>query len=115
MSAAAAAAIWIERAGGFTRRVHGRRSRQSGLRLRVIGVGLLVMMLCCALVWVRLQVVRTGYDLSTARDVEQQLGHEGRELALELTTLTSPRRLERLARTRLGMQLPEPGQIVNVR
>jgi cell division protein FtsL len=63
------------------------------------------------LVFVRLQVVRTGYDLSTARDLVQQLEHERRELRLEIATITSPRRLEARAR-QLGLQPPERGQVV---
>ncbi len=120
MSATATAGTWIERTGGFARRraerVSGRAARSRGARTRLLALGVvLVMVLCCALVWVRLQVVRTGYQLSTARRVEQRLGQEERELAIELATLTSPRSLERLARGRLGMQPPEPGQIINVR
>jgi len=120
MSVMAAAGTWIERTGGFARRrgerLHGRAAQRRSVRPWPLALGfVLVMVLCCALVWVRLQVVRTGYELSTARRVEQRLGHEERELAIELATITSPRPLERLARSRLGMQPPEPGQIINVR
>lgn len=120
MSATAIVGTWMERTGGFARRrtgrTQGRLTPRRGARTWLLALGgILVVVLCCALVWVRLQVVRTGYELSTARRVEQRLGHEERELAIELATLTSPRPLERLARSRLGMQPPEPGQIVNVR
>ena len=64
--------------------------------LMVVGVSLL-------LVWVRLQTVHTGYQLSTARHLAHRLEQEQRELELEIATLTSPRRLEQLARERLGM------------
>jgi cell division protein FtsL len=65
------------------------------------------------LVWVRLQILHTGYDLSTARKLEIKLKHEQRELGLALATLTSPRRLEEAARGRLGMGPPAPGQVVS--
>jgi cell division protein FtsL len=65
-------------------------------------------------VWVRLQVVNAGYELSTARRLAHRLEQEQRELEIEVATLTSPRRLERVARERLGMGPPAPGQIVSV-
>ncbi|MBP1690588.1 MAG: Cell division protein FtsL [Deltaproteobacteria bacterium] len=73
----------------------------------VVGIALL-------LVWVRLQAVHTGYQLSAARHLAHRLEQEQRELELELATLTSPRRLELLARERLGMGPPTRGQIVSV-
>lgn len=75
--------------------------------LMVVGVALL-------LVWVRLQATRTGYQLSAARHLVHKLEQEQRELEIEIATLTSPRRLETLARERLGMGPPTPGQIVSV-
>jgi len=68
--------------------------------------------LALVLVWVRLQVVRTGYQLSAARRLEHRLQQEQRELMLELATFTSPRRLGKLARERLGMRPPARGQVV---
>jgi len=61
-----------------------------------------------------LQVVDGGYELSTARRLAHRLEQEQRELEIEIATLTSPRRLETLARERLGMAPPSPGQIVSV-
>jgi cell division protein FtsL len=63
-------------------------------------------------VWVRLQVVRMGYVLSTGSKLQNQLEQEGRELKVELATLMSPERLESMARKRLGLQQPEKGQII---
>jgi cell division protein FtsL len=79
----------------------------------VLGV-LLVVGVALLLVWVRLQAVHTGYQLSAARHLAHRLEQEQRELELEIATLTSPRRLELLARERLGMGPPTPGQIVRV-
>lgn len=80
---------------------------------RQLGLGALAALtIALALVWVRLQLVHTGYDLSTARQVENRLEQEQGELQIEIATLTSPRRLEDIARTRFGMGPPAPGQIV---
>jgi cell division protein FtsL len=75
---------------------------------------LVVVAVALLLVWVRLQVVNAGYELSTARRLAHRLEQEQRELEIEVATLTSPRRLEQVARQRLGMGPPAPGQIVSV-
>jgi cell division protein FtsL len=63
-------------------------------------------------VWLRLQVVKTGYVLSTASKLQSRLEQENRELKIELATMTSPDRLESLARRRLGLVPPEKGQVI---
>jgi cell division protein FtsL len=63
-------------------------------------------------VWLRLQVVRTGYVLSTTSKLQSRLEQENRELRIELATMTSPDRLESLARRRLGLRQPEKGQVI---
>jgi len=87
-------------------RLERRLARQLGF------VAFAALGLALALVWVRLQVIHTGYDLSTARQLERRLEQEERELRIEISTLTSPRRLEDVARNRLGMGPPAPGQII---
>lgn len=79
---------------------------------------LLAVLLSCALVgvalllvWQRLRVVQLGYVLSTTTKLERRLEQENRELKLELATLTSPERLEAMAR-RLGLREPKKGQVV---
>ena len=63
-------------------------------------------------VWLRLQVVHMGYVLSTTSKLQNQLEQENRELKVELATLTSPDRLEAMSRRRLGLTLPEKGQVI---
>ena len=63
-------------------------------------------------VWLRLQVVHLGYVLSSTSKLHSQLEQENRELKVELATVTSPSRLEVMARTRLGLVEPEKGQVV---
>jgi cell division protein FtsL len=66
-------------------------------------------------VWVRLQVVHLGYVLSTASKVRGHLEQANRELKLELATLTSPERLQRVAKQRLRLVEPEKDQVVILR
>jgi cell division protein FtsL len=86
-----------------------------GKRRRFVFAALLVLGLIGAVlvhVWLRLQVVRMGYVLSTTSKLQTRLEQENRELKVELATMTSPDRLEALARQRLGLVQPENGQVV---
>lgn len=88
-----------------------RSSRRKIFFLPVLfGVGLVAMALLH--VWLRLQVVHFGYVLSTTTKLQGQLEQENRELKVELATLTSPQRLEAMARSRLGMIGAERAQVV---
>jgi cell division protein FtsL len=53
-----------------------------------------------------------GYALATTSKLQSQLEQENRELKVELATLTSPDRLEAMARRRLGLRPPEKGQVI---
>jgi cell division protein FtsL len=74
----------------------------------------LLCLACVALlyVWLRLQVLNQGYALSATTKLQQRLEQEQRELQLEHATLTSPERVEAMARRRLGLRPPEKGQVI---
>jgi cell division protein FtsL len=63
-------------------------------------------------VWLRLQVLNQGYALSATTKLQQRLEQEQRELQLEHATLSSPERVEAMARRRLGLRPPEKGQVI---
>ena len=79
---------------------------------RVLWLGALLVVLCMVQVWLRLQVMHFGYDLSAARQMQLRLVHEQRELEVELAMLRDPGRITELARRRLGMSEPRRGQVV---
>ena len=91
-----------------------RAERRGGRRLFLFTALLALALIAVVLVhvWLRLQVVKTGYVLSTASKLQSRLEQENRELKIELATMTSPDRLESLARRRLGLVPPEKGQII---
>ncbi len=101
-------------AGSPRRQARGREGERGwvGNFLATLFLMACLVSLALAHVWVRLQVVRLGYVLSTTSKLQGQLEQENRELKLELATLTSPDRLEALARSRLGLREPEKGQVV---
>ena len=92
-----------------------RAARSTASRWRLFLAALLGLALIAAVlvhVWLRLRVVRMGYVLSTTSKLQTRLEQENRELKVELATLTSPDRLEALARQRLGLSAPAKGQVI---
>jgi cell division protein FtsL len=77
-------------------------------------VGLCLVILCGALfhVWQHIHVVRQGYAIERLRVTHAKLVQENKTLRLEAGQLRSLRRVEEIARTRLGMVTPKPGQVV---
>ena len=82
---------------------------------RTILLGLVLVGLCIAQVWVRLQVTDVGYQLSAARQMEQRLEQQRRELEVELAMLRDRSHLGELAQKRLGLREPDKGQVVELR
>lgn len=86
---------------------------RADLRARVtwlcicVGLGVLIAL---GHVWLRLQVVTTGYRLSVTRQIIERLDQEERELTLDVARLSTAARIEEVARQRLGMARPDKGQ-----
>jgi cell division protein FtsL len=77
---------------------------------RLMALGGVLVLASILHVWLRLQVIRLGYELSAARTMQLRLEHERRELEIELATLRDPARIAQGAR-RLGMTAPRAGQV----
>jgi cell division protein FtsL len=60
----------------------------------------------------RVQVVHTGYRLSALENDGRLLTRENDRLKLELATLRSAARLERIARGKLGLVPPPAGSVI---
>jgi cell division protein FtsL len=91
------------------------RAARAERRRRVLHHAVALLCLACVAllyVWLRLQVVNQGYALSATAKLQQRLEQEQRELKLEHATLTSPERIEAMARRRLGLRAPEKGQVI---
>jgi cell division protein FtsL len=82
---------------------------------RTIALGLVLVALCMAQVWLRLQVTDIGYQLSAARQMQARLEQQRRELEVELAMLRDRSHLAELATKRLGMRDPDKGQVVELR
>jgi cell division protein FtsL len=91
------------------------RAPRAGRRQNIFWIAALAVVLMALVwlhVWLRLQVVHLGYVLSTTSKLQGRLEQENRELKIELATMTSPERLESLARRRLNLGQPEKGQVI---
>lgn len=71
-----------------------------------------VSLLLLGLVWLHVQATLLGYRTAAAREDVERLEARNAYLRLELERLNSPESLEREARGRLGMQRPDPAQMV---
>ncbi len=62
----------------------------------------------------RVLVVHAGYRLSHLENAGRLLTSENDQLKLELATLKSPARLERLAREKLALTPPRAGSVISL-
>lgn len=105
-------------------RAAGPRGRQTGVlvrtmrrlqlrRVAVLLAGLVVLAL--VKVWIGLQVVSIGYELSDLRREQLRLEEYRQQLEVELATQQSRAALEERARRTLGLTTPSRGQVVDIR
>lgn len=66
-------------------------------------------------VFQHIQVVRLGYEVERLRLEQAALLEQGKALSLEAAGLRAVKRVEEVARGRLGMVAPVPGQVTVVR
>ena len=65
--------------------------------------------------WSRIEAVKIGYEIFNANSEMRRLDQENKELILEIATLKSPKRIERIAREELKLLPPKGEQIVILR
>ena len=85
---------------------------------RLLLVGLLMLLLIGGslfYVWSRIQVIRLGYEISSALKEEKALTEVNKRLRLEIATLKSYARIEKIAVEELRMAKPKPEQVIVIR
>jgi hypothetical protein len=60
-------------------------------------------------------MVRLGYQIERLKQERIALERERDELRVKLSTLSAPDRIAKIASERLGMSLPQQGQVIMVR
>lgn len=66
-------------------------------------------------VWSRIQVIQLGYEISNALKKERVLTEANKKLRLEIATLKSYARIEKIAAEELRMIKPKPDQVIVIR
>jgi len=75
-------------------------------------MALLLLLFC---VWERVEIVRVGYHVEQLKKHKAQLQRERDELHVKVSSLTAPERIARAATERLGMEVPQQGQVILVK
>jgi cell division protein FtsL len=71
----------------------------------------LLFVLVMVYVWQHFSAIETGYQIEAQKTQVEQLREQNRELRLNEAELSDPGRIDQIAR-QLGMDAPQPGQIV---
>lgn len=74
----------------------------------------LFILLAAFYLWIRLEIIELGYEISRANRIRHELTEENKRLKIELTNLKSPERIEGIGR-RLGLHYPSGGEVIRVR
>lgn len=92
------------------------KSRPRKSNLLVIIVPLLLLILSALFfVWSRIQVIQLGYEISQALKQGRALTEGNKQLRLEIATLKSYPRIEKIAVEELGLSKPRPDQVIVIR
>ncbi len=93
--------------------------RPKGIKLNLLILFTLLMLFFIGgslfYVWSRIQVIQIGYEISNAMKEERALTEANKKLRLEIATLKSYVRIEKLAVEELRMVKPKPEQVIVIR
>jgi cell division protein FtsL len=81
------------------------------MRMLAVFVGLCLVFL---FVWERVDMVRVGYQIERLKHEKVLLERERDELRVKFSALSAPGRIAKVASEKLGMGLPEQGQVIMV-
>ncbi len=73
------------------------------------------MLVLFAAIWANLETVRLGYQLAKVAGQKEALLERNRQLRMEQAQAASLVRVDEIARKKLGLVAPEPGQILLIR
>ena len=64
--------------------------------------------------WQQYEWVQSGYEIESAQEQRDELFDERKQLLVARASMANPYRIDKIARSILGMTLPAPGQTVMV-
>ena len=90
-----------------------RISLRGGLKDFAFALVVLVLLGCAIFItaWRRVAFIDVGYEIRRLEKSESEFLHLQHEMEIERAMLSSPERIEKVARARFGLREPEPGQI----
>ena len=90
-----------------------RISLRGGLKDFAFALVVLVLLGCAIFLtaWRRVAFIDVGYEIRRLEKSESEFLHLQHEMEIERAMLSSPERIEKVARARFGLREPEPGQI----
>lgn len=91
-----------------------RRINLNPLPIKIL-LSLLVIMSFLLVVWQRTQVLRLGYQLERMEATKKELLKENKGLLLEVSSLSSLERVEKIASDHLGLKAPDRKKIYIVK
>jgi cell division protein FtsL len=101
--------LWMER---------GARTRPASMKSNFLLATLLLLLVIggsLVYVWSRIRVIQTGYEISSAMKTGRVLTEENKRFRVEIATLKSYSRIEKIATEELGMSKPRSDQVVIIR
>ena len=81
------------------------------MRMIAVFAGLCLVFL---FVWERVDIVRVGYHIERLKRDKVMLERERDQLRVKVSALSAPDRIAKAASEKLGMVLPQPGQVIIV-
>ena len=84
--------------------------QRSGFTLMVLFFGAIGVLY----VWMRVDLLRVGYDIERLTQQKIELEHRQESLQLQLSQLTAPQKIAQAATKQLRLEMPKAGQIVMV-
>jgi cell division protein FtsL len=96
----------------------GSKGKSVAIKSRLLLLILLVLFLIAGslfYVWSRIQVIQLGYEISNGLKEGRGLAEANKKLRLEIATLKSYARIEKIAVEELRMGKPKPDQVIVIR
>jgi len=81
------------------------------MRMLAVFAGLCLVFL---FVWERVDIVRVGYHIERLKRDKVMLERERDQFRIKFSALSAPDRIAKVASEKLGMVLPQPGQVIIV-
>ena len=95
-----------------------KRSKKKRLEIKfstVIIVSLVLMVTALVYVWSHLNSTKLNYLIAEEISIRDNLIEENKRLKVEYATLRSPKRIEAIAKNKLGMHYPEREQVIFIK